>query len=201
MGKSMMDKKPIIRVSICSVVLLVLASLSNVVGYQSIKSTAVNDSPLFSVRTKRAINEENKSILTFNYLGKGQYPILIPQRDNEAELVRKFIDKIRAMDDDTFNKFIGTIINQINHRDNLKDIDVKESIKGLRQLRENPQNNIVYKETDNANRTYFHDFYITACWFPGCIIFLVFWFIIVIILNIIFLTVQTCSAICLGPPK
>jgi hypothetical protein len=34
-----MDKKPLIGVSICAVVLLVLASLSNVVGYQSVKST------------------------------------------------------------------------------------------------------------------------------------------------------------------
>jgi len=42
------DKKPLIAVSLCAVVLLLLGSLSNVVGYQSVKST-VNDSPLFSI--------------------------------------------------------------------------------------------------------------------------------------------------------
>ena len=34
-----MDKKPLIGVSICAVVLLVLASLSNVVGYQTLQSS------------------------------------------------------------------------------------------------------------------------------------------------------------------
>ena len=34
-----MDKKPLIGVSICAVVLLILASLSNVVGYQTVQSS------------------------------------------------------------------------------------------------------------------------------------------------------------------
>jgi len=48
-----MDKKPLIVVSICAVVLLVLGSLSNVVGYQSVKSTKANNSPLFQPRTQK----------------------------------------------------------------------------------------------------------------------------------------------------
>jgi len=40
-----MNTRPLILVSLCAVVLLVLGSLSNVVGYQSVKST-VDDSPL-----------------------------------------------------------------------------------------------------------------------------------------------------------
>ncbi len=36
-----MDKKPLIVVSILAVVLLVLGLLSNVVGYQSVKSSVV----------------------------------------------------------------------------------------------------------------------------------------------------------------
>ena len=39
-----MDKKPLIVVSICAVVLLVLGSLSNVVGYQSVKSNGISES-------------------------------------------------------------------------------------------------------------------------------------------------------------
>jgi len=42
-----MDKKPLIVVSICAVVLLALGSLSNVVGYQSVKAT-LSDSLLLS---------------------------------------------------------------------------------------------------------------------------------------------------------
>ena len=66
-----MDKKPLIVLSICAVVLLVLGSLTNVVGYQSVKSTTVNDSPLFNMRTQRATNHE-QNILTFQYLGMGK---------------------------------------------------------------------------------------------------------------------------------
>ncbi|MCJ7698445.1 MAG: hypothetical protein MUO73_08980 [Thermoplasmata archaeon] len=66
-----MNKYPLIGISIIAVVLLVLGSLTNVVGYQSVKSTVLSDSPLFSVRTKRAINQVGGDTLTFNYLGKG----------------------------------------------------------------------------------------------------------------------------------
>jgi hypothetical protein len=34
-----MDKKPLIGISICAVILLVLASLTNVVGYQAVQSS------------------------------------------------------------------------------------------------------------------------------------------------------------------
>jgi hypothetical protein len=62
MGESKMDKKPLIVVSICAVVLLVLGSLSNVVGYQTVMSTSVNDSPLFQTRTQKATNQQQNSI-------------------------------------------------------------------------------------------------------------------------------------------
>ncbi len=65
-----MDKKPLIGVSICAMILLVLGSLTNVVGYQSVKST-VNDSPLFQTRTQRATNQQ-RNFITSQYLGKGK---------------------------------------------------------------------------------------------------------------------------------
>ncbi len=48
-----MNKYPLIGVSILAVVLLVLGSLSNVVGYQSIQSSGVNDSPLFVISSNK----------------------------------------------------------------------------------------------------------------------------------------------------
>jgi hypothetical protein len=172
-GGKVVDKKPLIGVSICAVVLLVLGSLSNVVGYQSVKSTAVNDSPLFSVRTKRAINQVGGDTLTFNYLGKGQYSMPFPVIDNRTELIQKVIDRIKTMDDDTFNRFIDYAVNQINHKDNLKDINVKEFIKELRQLRKSTENIRVYKDKNDDNRTYLYNFVRTACWVPGCILIMI----------------------------
>jgi len=60
-----MDKYPLIGVSIIAVVLLVLSSLTNVIGYQTVKSTIVNESPLFNIRIKRAINNERGSQISF----------------------------------------------------------------------------------------------------------------------------------------
>jgi hypothetical protein len=48
-----MDKRPLIVVSLCAVVLLVMSSLSNVVGYQLVKSTTVNNSLLFQPWTQK----------------------------------------------------------------------------------------------------------------------------------------------------
>lgn len=46
-----MEKKPLIVISLCAVVLLVFGSLTNVVGYQSVKSTIQPDSPVSAVDT------------------------------------------------------------------------------------------------------------------------------------------------------
>lgn len=64
-----MNTKPLIGIGLCMVVLLLLGSLSTVVGYQSVKST-VNDSPLFRVKIQRFFhNQQNK--VTYRYLGEG----------------------------------------------------------------------------------------------------------------------------------
>jgi hypothetical protein len=63
-----MDEKPLMGLSICVMVLLVLGSLNTVVGYQSVKPTA-NDSPLFQIRTRRATNQQENSIIS-QFVGK-----------------------------------------------------------------------------------------------------------------------------------
>jgi hypothetical protein len=161
-----------VGISTVSVILLILASLTNVVGYQSIKSDGVNDSPLFSVRTQRATNQQQNTI-TSQYLGKGRYTIPFPLRDNRTELIRKFIDVVRRMDDATFNRFIDSAVKQLNHKENFKYISVMEFIKEIRQLRESKQNIIPSKDKNDSRLTYLYNFYPTACWFPGCLLMFV----------------------------
>ena len=76
-----MNKK-ILLGSIIAVVILVLVSFTGVVGYQSAKSSTIaRASPLFSVRSKRAIDRESKD-LTSDYIGKGEeVTIPIPTSD------------------------------------------------------------------------------------------------------------------------
>jgi hypothetical protein len=131
------DKKPLIGVCICAVVLLVLGSLSNVVGYQSVKSTTVNDSPLFQTRTQRAINIDSKGLLTSEYLGKGKDTLLILIANDRALLYQKVIDGIRSMDETTFNNFVTMVIHQKNLVPKLKNINSQDIITGLTQLKNN----------------------------------------------------------------
>ena len=58
-----MERKKILIVSMFTVILLLLVSFSNVVGYQSVKSDMKTNSPLFSIR-------KNKGDLASDYLGK-----------------------------------------------------------------------------------------------------------------------------------
>jgi parallel beta-helix repeat protein len=79
MGESDMDKKPLMGVCILAVVLLILGSLSNVVGYQSVKILELSDSLIFIVGTKRTINRgsdldnNNEIHRNITYTGKTIY--------------------------------------------------------------------------------------------------------------------------------
>ena len=124
-----MDKKPLIGVSICAVVLLILGSLTNVVGFNTLKSTSLNDSPLFGVRTARATNTQ-QDVISSNYLGKGkQNTILFPLRNNRTALFLQFIELIKSIDDKTFLRITDFIVQKLLQRDEMKGFS-KEQIKG-----------------------------------------------------------------------
>ena len=138
MGKGM--NKKILLGSIIAVVILILVSFTGVVGYQTTKSSTIaKASPLFSIRTSRAIDEESKDIAC-DYVGKGEESILsIPKRDGRTALVQKFIDRVSKMDDETFNRFIGLVIKNLNQMDDFQEYNIEEIIQSLNQFRNNPK--------------------------------------------------------------
>ena len=108
--------------SIIAVVILVLVSFTGVVGYQSVKSTSAINSPLFYVRSSRAIDEESKDIAS-DYVGKGEESVLsIPKRDGRTALGQKFIDRISEMDDETSKQLITFLINYGQKDKRLNDV-------------------------------------------------------------------------------
>jgi len=78
-----MDKRPLIGFSICAVVLLVLASLSNVVGYQTVQSsnqtvinTEVNQKELvFQTIVDITNNKEMQRIILKSQISRGELPV------------------------------------------------------------------------------------------------------------------------------
>ncbi len=173
--------------SIIAVVILVLVSFTGVVGYQTTKSTIARASPLFSVRSSRAIDEESKDIAS-DYVGKGEDSILsIPKRDDRTALDQKVLETISKMDDKTFKAYLNLIINQIQRNDKYDDVNIKDMITAIHQLRDNPDRTSlnVYK---NGNYTWRYEWHMTYCWLPGCIIISAIWFILQIIMIFYVLT-------------
>jgi len=178
-----MDKKPLIGVSICAVVLLVLGSLTNVVGYQSVKSTTVNDSPLFNMRTQKATNQK-QNIITSQYLGKGNR-WQFPMRDNRTEQLKKAIDIISKLDDKTFARFTALCIQHAKQDNTLGDTSPNEITRVLNQLRTKSET-IPYSFTNrNYQNKTSSDLYTIDVWFPGYILNIIF-VVIMIIFALIF---------------
>ncbi len=191
-----MNKKILIG-SIIAIAILVLVSFTGVVGYQTTKSSTIaKASPLFAVRSSRAIDEESKD-LSCDYVGKSKgSTISFPTCNSRNTQLQKVIDVISRMDDETFNRFIGLIINFM-HQDNEirnKNIGDGEIKNIINQLGTNPvelKHNIV-GETDDITDTVLECTVCTMCtmgncdytsgvWFPGCLIIQLIIFLIQII--------------------
>ena len=171
-------KKPLIGVCICAVVLLVLGSLTNVVGYQSVKSTTVNDSPLFQTRTQRATNQQ-QNIITSQYLGNGKVTLLqFLIRDNKAESLIMAIKFICNIDDNTFTQFTKLCVQKVRQDSSLRNINHNEIVQALYLLKTKPEtiiNSFINRNNQNITSSEYYTIYnlFPGCtinnWFPGCI--------------------------------
>ncbi len=182
-----MNKKILIG-SIIAICILIGVLFTSVVGYRNIDSD-VDASPLFNIRTSRAIDEES-SDLSCKYVGKGEENILfIPKRDNTTWKLYKFKDLIRTMDDKTLNKFINVIYQFKTNEEHYKINNIPAQITGQ-----------FWECTYGENY-----------WYPGCILFslisaLLFYFVIMPISLIRFflnlntigqrITFCTCNYLC-----
>ena len=153
--------------SIIAVAILIGVSFTSVVGFQSVKSNPIKASPLFTVRTKRAIDEESKD-LSCDYVGMGEeIDIPIPTRDNKIALVQKLVDSISKMDDVTFNRFVNLVICKIQQNKEFEAVDIDKIIIFFNQFRNYPEKNDVYYNNENGDLTWYST--PTLCWFPTCL--------------------------------
>jgi hypothetical protein len=111
-----MDKKPLIVVSFCAVVLLVLGSLSNVVGYQTIQSSnqsiineRINQKELlFQTICDIANNKEIQRIILKSQMSRGIFP------SSEMPVLTK--NQIRQM------YFLGLILSKVVSKSRMQSI-------------------------------------------------------------------------------
>jgi hypothetical protein len=175
-------KKLLISMSIITVVLLILGSLTNVVGYQSVKSNALLNSPLFNIRTQMATNQSQKNVTTY-FLGKGREILLqFPIREPWDYLVEGTLEYISKMDVPTFDSFINRVLDQVQNKEKNQDIHIEQMIKELWKLKDNSGGFGNYGEGMIENLTWRYS--PTLCWFPGCTLLVtidLFFFILLII--------------------
>ena len=122
-----MNKKILIG-SLVAVAILVLVSFTGVVGYQTTKSSTIaKASPLFTVRSSRAIDEESKDIAC-DFIGKGEDNFLsIPKRDEKKVLLQRFINRIRKMNDEELDNLIKFVT---THMHNSEDSHINYNYSG-----------------------------------------------------------------------
>ncbi len=123
-----MNKKILIG-SLVAVAILVLVSFTGVVGYQTTKSSTIaKASPLFAVRSSRAIDEESRDF-TCDYVGKGKEIIIpLPERNNREVLLEKIKDRISKMDVEEFNRFKNLIIDELRNINAFKETDINNGM-------------------------------------------------------------------------
>ena len=165
-------KHKILIGSIIAVAILIGVSFTSVVGYSSVKSTNVEASPLFNIRTNRAINQEDDG-LPCDYVGKGEEnTITLPERNDEAYSIQQFIDRIKNMDDRTYNRFITSLLNYLKKKgySNIKSDKILTEMNELRSYIKS--NNITCEKIGEPQ---FYTEYLKECtfinWQFGCIMY------------------------------
>jgi len=132
-----MNKKILATGSIIACIILLVATLSPVVGYNTVRSS-VRDSPLFSVRTSRATDKQSDR-LTCDYVGKNiRNTIFFPRRNDELSPVHSFTKSITEMNENEFRFFLSQVISRGLRRNLIKPEQTFEIRHELHKLRENP---------------------------------------------------------------
>ncbi len=142
-----MNKKILIS-SIIAVTILIGVSFTSVVGYRRLTSD-VKASPLFNIRSSRAIDEESRD-LSCEYVGKGENnTIPITTRNAKNALVQKVIDEIFKIDENKFNRFIRLALSYMERNNKIQGIDSNELF---------ILPNLLSKNIDGTTIQYFEDF-------------------------------------------
>jgi hypothetical protein len=112
--------------------LLIGVSFTSVVGYNSVEPD-LKSSPLFNIRTSRAINQGGKGFTT-DYVGKGEeITIMLPIYNHRDIQLKKVIDFISRMDDKTFKSYLNLIIKKIQNNNKYDEAKINEVITTIQQ--------------------------------------------------------------------
>jgi len=178
-------KKKILIGCIIAVALLTLVSFSSVVGYSSVKSDNKVLSPLFGIRTNRAINNKQDAIES-DYIGKGKKNVIpLPIRDEKMILLQKVVNKISKMDEQSRNELLERMSSYLDD----EDLTIPKLVEFEQELNYSEINVII---GDNEVTRNGQECTIGAMWVPGCIIGVLLFFFMLFIFNTLLSTIFGC---------
>ena len=169
------------KILICSIIavaILVLVSFTGVVGYQTTKSSTIaRASPLFTVRSSRAIDEESRD-LSCDYFGKGlDSNINIPMRDGRQLTIQRFTELVKSMDDDKFDKFTVQLVSLLEKQD-VNNIDTIINL--IKTIKSDKGRINLFNNVDSGEYTWFVKFHPDECWYPFKVVINIVFLLIII---------------------
>jgi len=158
-------KKKLIIGNIIAITILIGVSFTSVVGYNNLED-GVKVSPLFNIRTSRAIDEESGD-LSCAYVGRYKtIDLAFPNKYQYEILISKFNDRIENMDDEEFYRLINNYIANVVKDYKLNKNDITTLVEILISTRYNP--NIVKYILNPNNKTLIdHNTIKEPDWMPG----------------------------------
>ncbi len=160
-----MNKKILIG-SIIAVVILIGISFTSVVGNQSTSRTIAEISPLFTVRSSRALDVDSKD-LSYNYVGKGgEIQISILPRTNRISL---FLNDFANNNKIKYDKLKQFLINSNNKFYQEKIYRDDNSIQELLTTLYQQNKDIIVEDNKVVFGTLTTNLYTICVWFPGCV--------------------------------
>ncbi len=150
-----MEKKILIG-SIISIAMLIGICFTSVVGYQSVKSD-VKVSPLFNIRTSRAIDVDSKD-LNSEYVGKGtESNLSIPSITTRISLLLKAQEQIKNMNKEEIDQLFFKAKSLLRYEEINKIPLINDPI--------------IENNKRVGNNLTFMSLYTICNWVPGCILF------------------------------
>jgi hypothetical protein len=190
-----MNKKILIGVCILATTIMILTGLSPVIGFQRIKTIGATGSPLFQVRTSRAINDDTMKI-TGEYVRQGEL-MPFPLNNLRDSPYLKTIDSIGDMNDEEIHRITDQLLSYIQMKDEFNDIDEDDLLNLLFEMRRNPDL-MKYNLGGNGEDYSDYSYGIYRCtsdniWIPGCrmlaLMIYMFWELARVVVELIYIII------------
>jgi len=171
MGKEI-DKKVLFG-SLIAIIIIILPSINSVISVQTDNKSISDVSPLFYIRTDRAIGKESQNLIKSNYIGNKNTVTIPLTFHSKATITQNVLQKIKEIDIRLFNRLF-TYLKKATHN---SENPPSEVLKAIHLIQEETEESIhpekLNMETIMCETLYCQSIRCNTA-FAGCIAFNIF---------------------------